>query len=277
MLWERPWYYMHVTPDPQSPDALWVSNVILQKSVDGGKSFRPVRTQHPDNHAIWINPENTELMINGDDGGGSVSLNGGKTWSTQRNQPTAELYRVSVDNQFPYRLYGAQQDNSTISVPSRLPPGMASDFEAEYQIGGCESGHIAVDPRNPDRIYAGCFGGSITSFDRKTGATREIIAYPQLQLAQDRGELKYRYQWERTHPHLAPRPGRALPHVPVRPPLARRGAQLAGDQPRPHDGRPRAPGLRGRADHPRRDRRRGVRYGLLLRGIAPHRGCPVGR
>lgn len=103
------------------------------------------------------------------------------------------LYRVSVGGGFPYRLYGAQQDNSTISVPSRLPPGMTSDFEAEFGAGGCESGHIAVDSRNPDVIYAGCYGGGVTRLDRRTGLSRDII-YPQLQLAQDRSELKYRVQ-----------------------------------------------------------------------------------
>ena len=204
MLWERPWYYLHIIPDPQNANTLWVANVFLQKSEDGGASFRPVMSHHPDYHAAWINPENSDIMIIGNDGGAEVSLTGGRSWSTVRNQATAELYRVSVDNQFPYRLYGAQQDNSTISVPSRLPPGMASDSEAEFQVGGCESGHIAIDPRNPDIIYAGCYGGTITRLDRKTGMTRDIIAYPQLQLAQDRGELKYRYQWNapiRISPH----------------------------------------------------------------------------
>jgi photosystem II stability/assembly factor-like uncharacterized protein len=204
MLWERPWYYMHVTPDPQNADKLWVSNVIMQRSVDGGKSFQPIMTPHPDNHGVWINPDNTDLMINVNDGGANVSLNGGKSWSTQRNQATAELYRVAVDDQFPYRLYAGQQDNSSISVPSRLPPGMASNFEAEFQVGGCESAHVAVDPRDPDVIYATCYGGSLTRLDRKTGLTREILAYPQLQLAQDRGELEYRFQWNapvRISPH----------------------------------------------------------------------------
>ena len=203
-LWERPWYYLHVIPDPQNANTVWVANVFLQKSEDGGASFKPVVSHHPDYHAVWINPDNTDIMIIGNDGGAEVSLTGGTSWSTIRNQATAELYRVSVDNQFPYRLYGAQQDNSTISVPSRLPPGMASDFEAEFQVGGCESGHIAVDPRNPDIIYAGCYGGTITRLDRKTGMTRDIIAYPQLQLAQDRGDLKYRFQWNapiRISPH----------------------------------------------------------------------------
>jgi len=124
-----------------------------------------------------------------------VTLNGGRTWSTQRNQATAELYRVAVDNQFPYRLYGAQQDNSTVSVPSRVSPAVMSDFEQEYQVGGCESGHVAVDPRNPDIVYAGCFGGSISRYDVSTHQSREILAYPQNQMAQAVGDLRYRFQW----------------------------------------------------------------------------------
>jgi photosystem II stability/assembly factor-like uncharacterized protein len=203
-LWERPWYYMHITPDPQDENSLWIANVLLQKSIDGGKSFLPIGQVHPDNHGVWINPHDSNIMLNVNDGGAAVSLSGGKSWSTLRNQPTAELYRVAVDNQFPYRLYGSQQDNTTISVPSRLPPGMVSDFEAEYQFGGCESGHMAVDPRDANIIYAGCYGGTITRYDRRTGQSRDIIAWPQLQLAQAREELRYRFQWNapiRISPH----------------------------------------------------------------------------
>ncbi len=203
-LWERPWYYMHITPDPQDENTVWIANVLLQKSIDGGKSFLPLAQVHPDNHGVWINPNDSNLLLNVNDGGGAVSLSGGNSWSTLRNQPTAEIYRVAVDNQFPYRLYGSQQDNTTISVPSRLPSGMVSDFEDEFQFGGCESGHMAVDPRDPNIIYAGCYGGTITRFDRRTGQSRDIIAWPQLQLAQAREELRYRFQWNapiRISPH----------------------------------------------------------------------------
>ena len=203
-LYHRPWYYNHVFADPIDANTVWVTNVFLYKSVDGGADFVPVLTPHPDTHVLWINPNDTDIMVEGDDGGATVTLNGGRTWSTQRNQPTAEMYRVTVDNQFPYRIYGSQQDNSTMSVPSRLSPGVVSDAEEEYQVGGCESGHIAVDPRDTDIVYAGCYGGSITRFSRKTGQIREIIPYPELQLAQDRSELKYRFQWNapiRLSPH----------------------------------------------------------------------------
>jgi photosystem II stability/assembly factor-like uncharacterized protein len=145
-IYHRPWYYMHLTADPTDANTVWINNVLLYKSLDGGSTFTVVPTPHPDSHAIWINPQDPDVMIEGNDGGANVTLNGGRTWSTQRNQPTAELYRVTVDNQFPYRLYGSQQDNSTVSVPSRLMPGLISDTELEFQVGGCESGHIAVDP-----------------------------------------------------------------------------------------------------------------------------------
>lgn len=194
-LRERSWYYMHVTADPKDENTVWVSNVMLYKSIDGGKSFEMVGTAHGDNHDLWIHPDDTRIMINGDDGGAAVTLNGGKTWSSLRNQPTAEIYRITVDDRFPYRLYGAQQDNTTVSVPSRLPPNMISDTEAEYQVGGCESGHIAVDPRDPDIVYAGCYGGSITRMNLRSGQVREVIVYPQLQLGQLRSDLRYRFQW----------------------------------------------------------------------------------
>jgi photosystem II stability/assembly factor-like uncharacterized protein len=204
MLWERPWYYMHITADPKDPNTVWVSNVFLSKSVDGGGNFTLVPTAHGDNHDLWINPDNTDIMINADDGGAAVTLTGGRSWSTLWNQPTAEFYRVTVDNQFPYRLYGPQQDNSTISVPSRPGAGTLSPTEEIFQVGGCESGHIAVDPRDPNIVYAGCYGGSIGRIDRRHGQIREVVAYPQLQLAQLRQDLRYRFQWNapiRISPH----------------------------------------------------------------------------
>jgi photosystem II stability/assembly factor-like uncharacterized protein len=204
-LYHRPWYYMRITADPQDENTVWINNVLLYKSVDGGRTFVPTPTvPHGDSHALWINPDDPDIMVEGDDGGATVTLNGGRSWSTQRNQPTAELYRVTVDEQFPYRIYGAQQDNSTVSVPSRLTPAVISDFEQEYQVGGCESGHIAVDPRDPGIVYAGCFGGSISRYDARTGQTREILAYPQNQMAQKVSDLRFRFQWDapiRLSPH----------------------------------------------------------------------------
>jgi photosystem II stability/assembly factor-like uncharacterized protein len=201
----RPWYYMRVTADPTDENTIYVNNVLFYRSVDGGSTYMPIPTvPHPDSHVVWINPDNPDIMIEGDDGGATVTLNGGRTWSTQRNQATAELYRVTVDDQFPYRLYGAQQDNTTISVPSVIPGTVTSDTELEFQVGGCESGHIAVDPRNPSVAYAGCYGGTISRYDRETGQFRDIMPWPQNQLGAKTGELRYRFQWNapiRISPH----------------------------------------------------------------------------
>ncbi len=204
-LRQRPWYYTHIYADPTNENTVYVLNVGMFKSVDGGKTFpHQFRPPHGDNHDLWINPNNSANMIEANDGGANVSFDGGDSWSWQMNQPTAEIYRVFVDEQWPYRVYGSQQDNSTISVPSsgrvawnRMPPNW-------YSVGGCESGHIAIDPRDPDIVYAGCYGGSISRVNLKTGEGREIIAYPQLQLGQAPRDLDYRFQWNapiRLSPH----------------------------------------------------------------------------
>ncbi|HVS62054.1 MAG TPA: glycosyl hydrolase [Thermoanaerobaculia bacterium] len=202
---QRPWYYTHIYADPHDANTVYALNVGLFRSVDGGSTFaEQIRVPHGDNHDLWINPLDPRNLINGNDGGANVSFDGGESWSWQMNQPTAEIYRMEVDDQWPYRVYGSQQDNSTISIPShgfvswnRQPPDW-------YPVGGCESGHIAVDPRNPNVVYAGCYGGSISRIDRETGVAREIIAYPQLQLGQAARNLKYRFQWNapiRLSPH----------------------------------------------------------------------------
>jgi photosystem II stability/assembly factor-like uncharacterized protein len=200
---QRAWYYTHVFADPQNSQTVYVLNTGIWKSIDGGKSFSYIRAPHGDHHDLWINPDNPRNLINGNDGGANVSFNGGKTWSTQGNQPTAEMYRVTVDNQFPYRVYGCQQDNSCVSLPSRTSSSGIARHDW-YVIGGCESGHVAVDPRNPDISYAGCYGGSISRYDHATGQEREINAYPQLAVGQAAKDLRYRFQWNapiRLSPH----------------------------------------------------------------------------
>jgi len=202
-LRSRAWYYMHVHADPRDAETVYISNAGFYKSTDGGEDFKEVDTPHGDNHALWINPNDNNTMINGNDGGANVSKNGGKTWSTQRNQPTAEFYRIAVDNQFPYRVYGAQQDNSTISVPSWNPGGLTPK-QHWYGVGGGESGHIAVKPDNPDIIYAGSYIGTITRLNRETGHQRNVVAYPQLHDGTAPRNIKYRYQWNapiRISPH----------------------------------------------------------------------------
>ncbi len=202
-LRQRAWYYNRIVADPQDENTLYNMNVRFWKSIDGGKNFSSIRTPHGDNHALWINPHRTEIMIEGNDGGACVTLNGGDTWSTLNNQPTAEFYRVTVDNQFPYRVFGAQQDNSTISISSMGPDGL-TPYQDWYSVGGGESGHIAVDPRNPDIVYAGNYIGQITYLDRGKGFTKNIVAYPQMHDGVAPRDIKYRFQWNapiRISPH----------------------------------------------------------------------------
>jgi len=200
---QRAWYYTHVEADPKDANTLYILNAGIFRSVDGGKSLERMRTPHGDNHDIWINPDDPDVMIEGNDGGANVSTNGGRSWSTQANQPTAELYRVTVDNQFPYRLYAAQQDNSTVSIPSRSNGGSIDEHDW-YPVGGGESGHIAVDPENPNVVYAGSYGGTITRYDHATGRERNIMAYPQMAVGQAAKNLEFRFQWNapiRISPH----------------------------------------------------------------------------
>ncbi len=193
---QRAWYYTHVFADPVDPDTVYILNVMFHRSVDGGKSFEMVMVPHGDTHDLWINPQNNQMMVYGDDGGAAVSFNAGKTWSPQSNQPTAEFYRVTTDHRFPYWVYGAQQDNTTARIVSRTT-GFGISIKDWHSVGGCESGHIAIDPRDPDAnvVYAGCYGGSITRYDHKTGQVREITTAPQLALGTKAEDLHYRFQW----------------------------------------------------------------------------------
>ncbi|MGB3564915.1 MAG: glycosyl hydrolase [Thermoanaerobaculia bacterium] len=200
---QRAWYYTHVFADPQDSETVWILNAGMWRSVDGGKTFSYLRAPHGDHHDLWLQPENPQILINGNDGGANVSFNGGKTWSSQATQPTAEMYRVTIDDQFPYRVYGCQQDNSCVSLPSRTSSsGIAR--QDWWVIGGCESGHVAVDPRNPEITYSGCYGGQIGRYDHATDQEREVMAYPQLAVGQAARDLKYRFQWNapiRISPH----------------------------------------------------------------------------
>jgi photosystem II stability/assembly factor-like uncharacterized protein len=196
---QRAWYYSRIFADTKNEHTVYVLNTGFYRSLNDGKEFKRIRVPHGDNHCLWINPKDPNIMIQSNDGGANVSFNGGKTWSTQMNQPTAEIYRVAVDNQFPYRLYGDQQDNSTISILSQGRPD-----QSFYSVGGGESGHIAVDPRNPDIVYAGNYIGMITRLDRKKGHEKRIDAYPELDDGIAMRDLKYRFQWNfpiRISPH----------------------------------------------------------------------------
>ena len=193
---QRHWYYTHLEADPVDYNTLYVMNTGTYRSVDGGKEWSYIRVPHGDVHDLWINPHDPDAMVLGNDGGAQVSLTGGRTWSTMHNQPTAEFYRLEVDNQFPYRLYGAQQDNSTISVSSRVA-GDLSPEQDWFSVGGAESGHISVHP-HPDSshiVWAGNYIGQIDRTNLKTGESRNMILYPQMGDGVAPRDARYRFQW----------------------------------------------------------------------------------
>ncbi len=192
-LRQRAWYYTHIHADPHDADTVYVLNVQFHKSIDGGRTYTTLNTPHADHHGLWLNPEDPKRMVMCNDGGAAVSLDGGQTWSTQQNQPTAQFYHVAVDNQFPYRVYGAQQDNSTASVSSRAgPDSWQFDF---YDVGGGESGYVAVRPDDPNVIYAGSYGGYLTRYDRGRRSTRNIQAWPENPIGAGADVQPYRFQW----------------------------------------------------------------------------------
>jgi photosystem II stability/assembly factor-like uncharacterized protein len=191
---QRAWYYMHIIADPQDPDTVYVLNVDFYKSTDGGRSFNKVKVPHGDNHGLWIDPKNPRRMIASNDGGATVTLDGGKTWSREDNQPTAQFYHVITDTKTPYFVYGAQQDNSTIGIASRSDNGVI-DAPDWYAVGGGEAGYIAPYPPDPNIIYAGDYEGKITRFDRRTGQVKEVTVYPDLTDGGGAANLEHRFQW----------------------------------------------------------------------------------
>lgn len=194
-LRQRAWYYAHIIADPKDENTVFVCNVNFFKSVDGGKNFDyRIRAPHGDYHDVWINPHRTDIMISANDGGACVSLNGGDTWSSQLNQPTAQFYRVTVDNGFPYRLYAGQQDNSTISIPSHDPGGI-TDHQHWHSVGGGESGDVGVNAENENILWSGTYSGEITYLNRATGQIRQVTAYPHYTEGTEMRDLKYRWQW----------------------------------------------------------------------------------
>ena len=190
----RSWYYMNVTADPANADVLYVMNAPIRKSIDGGRTFTTLPAMHGDNHQYWINPKDSRYMANANDGGVSISVDGGKSWSTQDNQPTAQFYHVIVDDAYPYRLYSGQQDNSSVIIKTRSD-GPNID-ERDWQNGpGCESANIGVDRKNPRYVYGGCYQGIFEEMDMETGLTRQIMAWPALALTEPTNEIKYRFNW----------------------------------------------------------------------------------
>ena len=191
---QRAWYYTRVYADTKDVDKVYVLNVRYHKSVDGGKTFSTHNAPHGDHHDLWIAPENPDRMIIGDDGGAQVTYDGGETWSTYHNQPTSQFYRVTTDNHFPYRIYAAQQDNSTIRIPHRTDGRSISEDDWESTAGG-ESAHIAVDPKNNDIVYGGSYDGYLTRLNHKTGTVRAINVWPDNPMGHGAEGMKYRFQW----------------------------------------------------------------------------------
>jgi len=194
-LLDRPFYYTRITADPIDPDVVYVNNVTFWRSTDGGKTFHRRPTPHVDNHDLWIDPNDNRLMVQGNDGGANVSRDGGETWSTQLNQPTAELYNVDVDDRFPYWLYSGQQDNSSIAVPSLPPTSWNPDVMAAWwdQIGGCETGPVVPKPGDENVVYANC-KGQFGLYDRRSGQERNYWVGAQYIYGHNPKDLKFRLQ-----------------------------------------------------------------------------------
>ncbi|MBV9133381.1 MAG: glycosyl hydrolase [Chloroflexi bacterium] len=197
---QRSWYFMHVFADPRDAQTVWCLNVQAWKSTDGGSLFEAIPTPFEDQHDLWIDPRDTRRVIEGNDGGACVSFNGGASWSSQYNQPTAQLYHVVTDDQVPYRMYGAQQDINTLSLPSRSSNAAITPADW-YSVGGGESGYVAVRKADPNTVYAGSFGGHLTRYDHRTGQIQDISVWPDDPMGWGAGDLKYRFQW--TFPLLA--------------------------------------------------------------------------
>lgn len=192
-LRQRAFYYTRLYADPKARDTVYVLNTGFYKSTDGGKTYKTIRVPHGDNHDLWIAPNDPQRMINSNDGGGNVSINGGETWTGQE-YPTAQLYHVATTKDFPYHVCGAQQDNSTVCVSSETG-GRGRTSPVMYAVGGGESGYIAPHPKNPNLFYAGSQGALLTRFDRSTGHTRDIQVYPLFFSGMPANALKERWQW----------------------------------------------------------------------------------
>ncbi len=193
-LRQRAWYYTRLYADTEDVNTVYVLNVRYHKSTDGGKTFSTFNAPHGDHHDLWIAAENPKRMIIGDDGGAQVTYDGGFTWSTYYNQPTSQFYRVTTDNAFPYRIYVAQQDNSTIRIPHRTDGRAITEDDWESTAGG-ESAHIAVDPEDNDIVYGGSYDGFLTRVNHKTGTVRAINVWPDNPMGHGAEGMKYRFQW----------------------------------------------------------------------------------
>ena len=191
---QRAWYYTKVFVDPANEQTVYCPNVNFMRSRDGGKTFQSLRTPHGDHHDLWIDPADGNRMIVADDGGAQVSFDAGNNWSTYMNQPTSQIYRVSTDNAFPYRILGAQQDNSTFRIKSSTYGSAITEQDWE-ETAGSESGYVVADPLNPDIVYGGNYGGYLSRLDHRTGENRAITVWPDNPMGAGADVLKYRFQW----------------------------------------------------------------------------------
>jgi len=190
----RAWYYIEIFADPVNEDVVYVLNAPMLKSIDGGRTFKSVRNPHGDQHHMWINPDNTSNIILANDGGACITFNGGKTWSSQQNQATAQFYRVITDNQFPYYIYGGQQDNSTVAIASQTN-GRGIGQKDWFPVAGGESAFLAFDANDPKTVFGGSYQGNISVYDQKTNTNKDIMAHPIAGLGWLPSEMKYRFNW----------------------------------------------------------------------------------
>lgn len=194
-LIQRAWYYIELFTDPQNENTVYVLSAPALRSKDGGKTWENLSGTHGDYHDLWINPANSKNMVIANDGGAAVSFNSGKTWSTQSNMPTAQFYRINTDNQFPYRIYGGQQDNTSVSIAHReLGSGGISPASWTSSAGG-ESSFLAFNPDDPRYVFGGSYQGTIEVLDTKSKASTNVMGAPIQYLGMDAKDMKYRFNW----------------------------------------------------------------------------------
>jgi len=191
---QRAWYFMHIFADPKETDTVYILNTGMYRSTDGGETFKGINAPHGDRHDLWIDPTNTDRMIESDDGGATISEDGGKSWSSEDTEPTAEFYHVATDDRFNYYVYGAQQDNSTVAIASRTDSGVIDETDW-YDVGGGESGFVLPDPKEPSVVYAGSYSGLITRYDKANGQEQDISPWPLNPMGHGAIDTKYRFQW----------------------------------------------------------------------------------
>ncbi len=194
ILRQRAWYYSQIFAGPKNANELYVLNTAFYRSTDGGKTFDPIPNEHGDNHDLWIAPDDPLRFIESSDGGAQISFDGGKSWSTEQNQPTGQFYRVTTDNDFPYNIYGSQQDNTSVETSSMGNSGAITTRDW-HSVGGGESGWVVPDPKNSEFVYGGSYDGLLTRYDNKTASLRDINIWPDNPMGSGVEAMKYRFQW----------------------------------------------------------------------------------